>query len=90
MGWVPVGKELLRLPGAVAPASHLLAGEEEKSQAEMVSDLVSHALGKRVLEPGTPLTAPAQTLTSTPSHPHVFLRGQISNQPHTKTPKHRE
>ena len=49
-----------------------------------------HAIGKRVLEPGTPLAAPKQTLTSTPSCLRVFVRGQISNQPLTKTRRHKE
>jgi hypothetical protein len=38
---VPVGNKLLRLPGAGAPVSHLLAGEEEKSQRRIVSYPVS-------------------------------------------------
>ena len=49
-----------------------------------------HAIGKRVLEPGTLLAVPTQTLTSTPSCLRVFVRGQISNQPHIKTRRHEE
>ena len=49
-----------------------------------------HAIGKRVLEPGTPFATLTQTLTSAPSCLDVFVRGQISSQPHTKQPKHKE
>gem|GEM_PF-7101755 len=39
LGWVPVGNELLRLPGADAPVIHLLASEEETNEAHATPSL---------------------------------------------------